>query len=282
MQPAQTIKLMIPPSLLRLLVLLTVSLSLLACATLTPTLTPTLPPATPSETPTIRWFPPTNTPTPRPTRTQAPTLELLPGVGTLLFADSFRSDLPWDLTPPGKASVQMQEGRLVLSLASGPQRLVTLRREPFLTDFYAEATAALSLCRDGDQYGLMVRASSESHYRFVLACNGMARLERVRSGLTEVMQNWLPSGDVPPGAPAEVKIGVWTAGAELRFLLNDHLLFVQRDPYVRSGLLGFFAYAAGTTPVVVSFSDLHVFAVSYISPTPSLTPTRTPTPTRAP
>lgn len=273
---------MISPSRLRLITLLFASLSVVACAPLSPALTPTPPPPTPTETPTILWFPPTNTPTPRPTLTQEPTLEPIPGVGPLLFADSFRGDLPWDLTPPGKASVQMQGGQLVLSLASGPQRLVTLRREPFLTDFYAEATASLSLCRDGDQYGMIVRASAEAHYRFVLACNGMTRLERVRSGLTEVMQNWLPSGDVPPGAPAEVKIGVWTAGVELRFLLNDHLLFVQRDPYVRSGLLGFFAYAAGTTPVLVSFSDLKVFAVSYISPTPSLTPTRTPTPTRAP
>ncbi|MCS7010625.1 MAG: hypothetical protein NZL98_04600 [Anaerolineales bacterium] len=275
-------KLTILPLFVRRLSVLTALLALLACAEFSPVLTPTSPPPLPSETPTILWFPPTNTPTPRPTVTLAPTEEVVPGIGSLLFEDAFDADSPWDLTPPGKAAAQVQNGSLVLSLASGPQRLLTLRREPVLTDFYAEVIATLNLCRAGDQYGMIVRASSEAYYRFVLDCNGMTRIERVRSVGTEVRQNWVASGDVPSGAPATVVIGIWASGAEMRFLLNGHLLFVLHDPHVRSGLLGFFAYAAGATPVLVSFSELRVYAVVYVSPTPSMTPTRTSTPTRSP
>ena len=79
-----------------------------------------------------------------------------------------------------------------------------------------------------------------------------------------------------------MKIGIWVVGFEMRFLLNDHLQFSLRDPVLHIGTLGFFAYASGTTPVVVSFSDLEVYSVFYFSPTPTLTLTRTPTPTRSP
>jgi hypothetical protein len=43
-----------------------------------------------------------------------------------------------------------------------------------------------------------------------------------------------------------------------------------------------YAMANNTTDSTVSFSDLNVYAVTYVSPTPSSTPTRTPVPTRVP
>jgi hypothetical protein len=68
----------------------------------------------------------------------------------------------------------------------------------------------------------------------------------------------------------------------MRFFLNDRYQFTVRDPVFRSGGIGVYAMANNTTDSTVSFSDLNVYAVTYVSPTPSSTPTRTPVPTRTP
>lgn len=258
-----------------------VALVLGACSGLfpVPTATAPLPPA--SKTSTIVWFPPTNTPTTFPSpSSQPPTAEPLPGVGSLLFSDDFGDATLWNVSTSASASAQVENDRLTLSLASGFLTIASLRAEPTLGDFYAEVTASPSLCRGRDQYGLLFRAApGGSYYRFVLACDGTIRLERVRGGAAaDILQNWLPSGDAPSGAPAQVKIGVWVVGNEMRFLLNDRFQFSWRDPILHTGTLGFFAYAIGTTPLIVSFSALKVYSVSYVSPTPTSTPTRTPVP----
>lgn len=267
---------------LRTLCLPAVFALLTACTGLLPAApspTPSLPPAT--QTPTIAWFPATNTPTAFPTPLLPPTPESLPGIGDLLFADDFSNASLWNTASAGQASARVANNRLTLSLDSGPLSIASLRSEPLLDDFYAEATASLSLCRGRDQFGLLFRAApGESYYRFVLTCEGNLRFERVRGGATDIMKNWTPSGDAPLGAPAEVRIGIWAAGAELRFLLNGRFQFSLRDPVLRSGTLGFFARTDGNTPVIVSFSDLQVYSVFYVSPTPSLTPSPTATPTR--
>ncbi|MBI4732874.1 MAG: hypothetical protein HY781_12265 [Chloroflexi bacterium] len=265
------------------LILPLVTLALNSCAGLFPVSTPaqTKPPA--SETPTIVLFPPTNTPTSFPTSGLVPTTEPVPGVGSLLFRDDFGDAALWNVSTSGAASARVENDRLTLSLTSGPLTIASLRSEPSLGDFYAEVTASASLCRGSDQYGVLFRAApGGTYYRFILACDGNIRLERVRGGAADILQNWIPSGDAPPGAPAEVKIGVWVVGTEMRFLLNDRLQFSLRDPILHTGTLGFFAYASGATPVIVSFSELEVYSVFYVSPTPSLTPSRTPTPTQSP
>ena len=103
---------------------------------------------------------------------------------------------------------------------------------------------------------------------------------RVLSGSNWPPLDWLPSGDAPSAAPARVKLGVWVVGSEMRFFLNDNYQFSAHDHFLYAGTLGFFAYASGMTPITVSFSDLSVYSVAYISPTPSLTPSRTPIPTQ--
>lgn len=231
--------------------------------------TPSLPP--PTETTTIQWFPATNTATvfiaPSATATQDP----LPGVGELLFSDDFSDPDLWDTVASGEASAQVTDGRLTLSLSEPRLTVTSLRTMPSLEDFYASVTAVTSLCKGNDQYGVVFRAAPGGNfYRFLLACNGSVRLERVRGGTVEIIQNWAASGDAPRGAPAEVKIGVWILGSEMHLLLNNHPEFVVRDPVFHIGRLGFFAYAGGDTPVIVSFRDLAVYSVRQIPPTPTL------------
>lgn len=198
----------------------------------------------------------------------------------MIFSDSFSQPAVWDTASSAQASAVVARNRLLLSInGPGPLRVVSMRSQPLLGDFYAEALVDISLCAGTDQYGMIFRASSgNDYYRFVVNCKGEARLERLRGGETYPLLDWMSSGDAPFGAPAQVKMGVWAVGRELRVFLNDHFQFSQSDPVFSSGTIGFFIYAGGQNPVTVSFSDLSVYSVFYIFPTPSLTPSNTPSP----
>jgi hypothetical protein len=200
-------------------------------------------------------------------------------MGDKLFSDSFDQPELWDTPTSNSSSASVTRNRLVLSITGqGPLSILSLRNQLMVGNFYAEAAATVSLCRDKDQYGMVFRAAGEDYYRFAINCNGQVRLERGHSGSVFPLLDWQPSGDAPSGAPAQIKMGIWTMGSEMRFYLDDRYQFTFRDPILHSGTLGFFAYANGTTPVAVSFSDMNVYSVFYVSPTPTLTPSRTPTP----
>ncbi len=249
-----------------------------------PTETITLVSDTQTATPTIIWFPATDTPTFFPSQTLVSTLDLRPGLGELLFTDNFDQADMWNTSKGDTTSATVIRNQLLLSISGqGPLTVFGLRTQLVLADFYAEATVKLSLCGDKDQFGMLFRAAfGNNYYRFVVSCDGQTRLERMVSGSLVPLNPWLSSGDAPIAAPAEVKLGVWTAGSEMRFFLNDHLQFTFRDTALHIGTLGFYIYANGTAPITASFSELSVYPVIYVSPVPSLTSSRTPTPTRTP
>ena len=224
---------------------------------------------TPLPTPTINWFPPSATPTLITLSTKAPTPEMRPGLGAEIITDDFSRASRWDIAASNEASADIKNNRLTLSVQSEVYML-SLRNDLVLADYYAEITARPSLCRAEDSYGLLIRASASNYYRFALSCNGTARAERVSGGTRLVLQQPLPSGDVPPGAPGQVRIGVWAVGREMRLFLNGRYQFTISDPSFPSGALGVFVRSVGETAAVVSFSDLQIQAVDYILPTPTL------------
>lgn len=224
---------------------------------------------TPLPTPTINWFPPSATPTLITLPTKAPTPEMRPGLGAEIITDDFSRASRWDIASSDEASAAIKNNRLTLSVQSEVYML-SLRNDLMLTDYYAEITARPSLCRAEDSYGLLIRASASNYYRFALSCNGTARAERVSGGTRLILQQPLPSGDVPPGAPGQVRIGVWAVGREMRLFLNGRFQFTISDPSFPSGALGVFVRSVGETAAVVSFSDLSVQTVDYVLPTPTL------------
>jgi hypothetical protein len=209
-----------------------------------------------------------------------PTQDYYPGVGDLLFSDSFDNPDLWNTATSAEASAIVTNNQLVLSIAGpGPVSIASRRNQPTAGDFFAQATAKISLCSATDQYGMLFRAAdSGDYYRFTLTCNGQERLERVRAGVTYPLVGWLLGDDVPKGVPAQVKLGVWAVGMEMRFFLDNNFQFSLTDPVFSSGTFGFFAYATGKSPVTISFSDLSVYSVSYIPPTPTPLPSWTPLP----
>ncbi len=230
--------------------------------------TPVEIPATETALPTatIDWFPSTATTTLEVFDTNPPTPEMRPGLGATLLTDNFSDSSLWDIAASDEASAAIENNSLILAAQSGVYML-SLRHGDVLDDFYAEITARPNLCRGNDDYGILVRASSATYYRFALSCNGTVRVDRMSNGTKLNLQSPLPSGDVPPGAPGEVRIGVWAVGREMRLFLNGHFQFTIAEPSYPSGTIGVFVNSAGDTATVVSFSDLVIQNVDYTLPT---------------
>ena len=229
-----------------------------------PTETP-IPTETAIPTETIVWFPASATATQLSVPTHTETPDMSPGIGRLILDDDFSDDEVWDIARSEGGSASIHKHRLTLAVQPG-YYLASMRRELPLSDFYAEITARPSLCRGDDNYGLVVRGVGSSFYRFVLACNGMIRAERISGGTRQPLQEPVPSGDAP-GAPGEVRMGIWAVGSEMRLFLNGRYQFTVVEPTFPSGALGVFVRSTGETPVTITFSDLAVYEVDYTLPT---------------
>jgi len=208
------------------------------------------------------WFPPTPTP---PRGASAPPQaapDMKPGVGNVLLTDDLTAEGDWKAEVSDQAVVVTSKG-LTVAAQPGTDPVAAFRRDEIFKNVYAEITARPSLCRDQDDYGLLFRAPNRiAFYRFALACNGTEGATRVSLGATRILQPPILSADAPVGAPGEVRLGVWAVGSEFRFFLNGRYQFTANDSSYAAGQIGVFAYAAGETPVAVTFSDLVVHAVA--------------------
>ena len=229
-----------------------------------PTETPA-PTETATPTPTIVWFPPSATATQLAVPTYTGTPDMSPGIGRVTLEDKFTNKSVWDIAASDSGSAAINHNRLTLAVQPG-YYLASMRRELPLSDFYAEITARPSLCRGEDNYGLVVRGVGSSFYRFVLTCDRQIRAERISGGTRLPIHDPVPSGDAP-GAPGEVRIGIWAVGSEMRLFLNGRFQFSVSDPSFPIGAFGVYVRSTGETPVTVSFSDLAVYEVDYILPT---------------
>ncbi len=246
-----------------------------------PTFVPTdTPSPTFTVTPSPVWFPPTDTPTLMSTQAVQPTVDEKPAVEAELLADDFTDPAQWSTGLTAAGSVAFGDKELTLAVSQPKGSLLSLRKAPIPGDFYLELTVDLSLCRGGDAYGLLLRASSPAnYYRFVISCTGQLRLERLKNSQLAILRDWTLAGQVPAGSPLLLHLGVWAAGSEMRFFINDEYQFSARDPVFTGGTLGVFARAASDTPVTVSFSDLHVYGLGALpTPLPSLSVTPGPSP----
>ena len=254
----------------RLSLIATMTLLLTFCIPLNSTLPTVLPMTTatqtPPLTPTIVWFPPSATPTRLTIPTYTATPEMSPGIGPVMLSDDFSDASLWDTATSDQGSAAISRNRLVLAAQPGVY-LESMRRDVTFGDFYAEITARPSLCRADDSYGVLVRGVGMSYYRFILSCNAQVRAERVNAGVKLPIYEPVPSGDAPPGAPGEVRIGVWAVGSDMRLFLNGRYQFSINDKSFPSGVLGVFVRSEGELPMSVTFSDLKVYDVDYVPPT---------------
>lgn len=271
----------------RLKVLLWVILSLgLFSACLpepTPVATPTPSPTvtqTATATATVVWFPPTATFTPMPTRQVTPTVDLRPALGEVILNDPFTDKTQWQVMRTAVGSIAYGKSELTLAVSQPRGSLLSLRKAPQLTNFYLEMDVLPSLCRDGDTFGLLVRAASGAdYYRLLLNCSGQLRMERLKNSKAVPLQDWVVSGQIIPGGMMRNRLGLWAKGEEMRVYVNGDYQFTVKDPVYSSGVVGVFARSQGETQLTVNFSNLKIYNVGAstpgkveVAPTASKTP----------
>ncbi len=220
---------------------------------------PLEPTATATETPV--WFPPTPTASPFPTLAVSPTADMRPGIGQLLLEDDFSDPLFWPTSKSADGSVQVLNGRLSLVLNATRSYLFSTRNSPVFGDFYAEITATTNFCGTDDEYGLLVRALDGDHFRFALSCDGRAKVDRFHNGSLSRQVGWISSGAIPSVAPGSSRLGVWAAGSQMHFFVNDMYLFSITDSLLFQGAVGAFVHTAGEGDASVTFRDLKVWQV---------------------
>lgn len=212
---------------------------------------------------TTDWFPATATFTTMPTQLPSPTADMHPDLGELIVEDNFSSPSPWPDTQSNRTRVTVENNRLNLYTDVPGALLLAPRNAPAVNDFYVELTANSSLCEDNDEYGMMLRINSAGdHYRFALSCDGRAKVERVLNGAISVPAEWQAFPHLPSVSPSIVKLSVWASGSEMRFFVDDVLLFTVNDTVIYSGRVGAFIRARGEGPLTVSFSDLFVYSLT--------------------
>jgi len=217
-------------------------------------------PPTQTVIPTIVWFPPTATSTAFPTPIVTPTADMRPETGKILLEDDFTDPTAWTLSQSDMGSVALGKNELTIAIGETNSYLYSVRESPIFTDFYLEITAEPNLCRDLDEYGILIRVSPNlDYYRCSLSCNGQVRLDRLIGGQASSPQPWMMSGSVPPGAPSSSRIGIAAQGSEIDFFVNGQYQFSIHDPVLTSGGVGVFARSTNNMAVTVNFSDMIVY-----------------------
>lgn len=217
------------------------------------------PTATVTETPV--WFPATPTPSPFPTPVVSPTADMRPGIGELLLEDDFSEAAFWPTSTNADGSARISNGRMNLVLNATRSYLFSTRTTPIFGDFYAEITATTNFCNGDDEYGLLVRALDGDHFRFGLSCDGRAKVDRFHNGSLSRQVGWISSRTIPSIAPGASRLGVWAAGGQLHFFVNDMYLFSVTDSLLFQGAVGVYVHTSSEQDVSVSFSNLMVWQV---------------------
>ncbi len=234
-------------------------LNIVACAPSTapePTRSPAIPIIVASQPLPTRTAPP-------PTRTAIPEHKI--GLGAPDYEDNFESDSGWETGASARGAVSQLGEELVISVRGPSSVLSSLSPVDALSDFFVEIEVHSEICEAGDEYGLMVRTGGrgnpgqDSHYRFLITCDGAVRASRFLSGSEAPILPITPSANVLPGAPAVNRIGVSAIGDEFRFFVNDMQVFQLKDGEISAGRIGVIVRARRAAQTTVSFDNLKVW-----------------------
>jgi len=200
---------------------------------------------------------------PPPTHTAVPEHRL--GLGVPLFEDNFEFDTGWDQGAAPRGAVSRLDNRLVISVQGPSTTLSSLSPIESIADFMVEIEVRSEICENGDEFGLIVRVggagspTQDSHYRFLITCDGAIRASRFLSGAEAPILPITPSADVLAGAPAVNRIGVSAIGDSFRFFVNDMQVFQLNDGEIPAGRIGVIVRARQGAQTTISFDDFRVW-----------------------
>jgi hypothetical protein len=239
-------------------VLITFLISGCSELSVSPTITPTqMPESLETVTATIDWFPTTPTFTPTKVPTLAPTPEMKPGVGEIFYEDDFSNQTLWNTSSSADGSVAYGVKEITIAIKKAKITMISQANAVKVDNFYLEITAYPSLCTVDDEYGILFRYNTRyDYYRLLISCAGKIRLERVRQATTTILQDWILSGQIPPGAPMMVRLGIWADGDQIRIFANDIFQFGTTDEAFSSGGIAIYARSSSNNALTVNYRDL--------------------------
>jgi hypothetical protein len=135
-----------------------------------------------------------------------------------------------------------------------------------------EIEAHSGICENEDEYGLMVRVggggnpTQDSHYRFLITCEGAVRASRFLSGAEAPILPITSSANVLSGAPAVNRIAVSAIGDVFRFFVNDMQVFQVEDGEIPTGKIGVLVRARRGAQTTISFDDFKVWDLASSQP----------------
>jgi hypothetical protein len=193
------------------------------------------------------------------------------GVGDVLYEDALdgSSDFDWALDADG-VTFALGGGQLnaVMTQANVGGRFIA-HEEVSGGDQQVSVTVRANLCYDLDEYGLLFRGMRDSfdnyyYYLFKLTCGGSTRVELIENFDTTVLVDWTTSPAIISGAPAENRLTVWAAQAQMHFFINDRYIASASDDTLASGFWGF--YLRDRTLGGESISFVNLVARAVVSP----------------
>lgn len=214
-------------------------------------------PATPTATIEFPTLIPTRTSTPFPTAT--PTPDLISGLGSVIYRDSFTNDTGWTAQVTGVGGHSLVNGWLRLTVRV-PNAAINVYSPPLdLGDFYLEMTIRPDLCSGDDEAGFLFRVVDPlNYYRFSLTCQGGARVTRIVEGGEVALMPVTETFAAFPGALVENQIAVLTSGSVMTFFINGTEVFTVQDATFVTGGLGVYVHSRRSGQTSVSFDDLSV------------------------
>jgi hypothetical protein len=224
----------------------------------------------PAATDAFPTFSPTATVTPAPSATAAPGLSQ--EVGPLVFTAEFTSDAGWRLGSDPEGGASLSGETLVLAVSRPNASRFVIAPAPPLGDFLLQASVRAGLCSGADEIGVLFRVSPQGdHYRFTLDCQGDVRVTRILGSGAVVLAGPADAASAIPGSPAENQITVLARGENFTFFVNGNEVLQARDPFLASGLSGFFVRSASlgqTTAALTAFTlrDLRPAATPTVPP----------------
>ena len=210
---------------------------------------------------------------PQPTDTaQFPTPTAPPAhlaeIGAPDFEDDFSTDTGWSTGAAARGAASRLDGKLVISAQGPATTLWSLSPLESTSDFLVEIEIQSEICEQGDEFGLVVRAggqanpTQDSHYRFLITCEGAVRASRFLSGAEAPLIPITESADVLPGAPVINRIGVSALGEVFRFFVNDMQVFEFVDGEIPIGHIGVMVRARRAPQTTVSFDQFRFWDLS--------------------
>lgn len=241
----------------------------MVAATLTSMPAATQIPETEVVQPTATNMPPTSTPTSISTTTAkpTPTLTLTPTqvdedpknfLGDATWKASFEDDSNWYTFETDQASIQVEDGALVMKAFTAENYESWSLSWQVLTDFYLEITGTTGdACRGKDRYGIIARVPDPNQgYLFGISCDGSYRVRKWDGEVFSELLGWQQNEHINAGPHQTNRLGFMAEGSKLSFYVNGHLLTVLTDETYPNGTFGIYIGASETPGLTALVSQI--------------------------